>query len=177
MKYFIAIKPKGEFYTWLKLISGCIKNTNPGSVPVLEEELLHVTLHKPVEGDYKDFLLEVIEIILASKYSKTRVVLTGLGIFKNKLVIRVQPTYSLAEMWSATRIAVSACNKDFESNSDDMLHVTLFENADTLKPVTLAEIARYFPLEGKEFPIEYVCLFEKKDQGKWQEIQRTSLAS
>ena len=172
-KYFICFKPKGDFYAFLKTLSGNIEMLNPQISALYKEELLHVTFHKPIIGNYKQALSRAIEVA-ALRYSNTRVVLSGLGLFHDNIVVRIQPTYHIAKLWVDVRTLAEEVSGD-KGDDDNMLHVTLFKKVPNIENVRLYELTKSIPLTGLEFSFEYVCLFEKVYGGKWVEIQRLPL--
>lgn len=172
-KYLICFKPKGEFYALLKSLSGSIEMLNPDIVALYKEELLHVTFHKPIIGNYKQALSRAIEVA-ALRYSNTRVVLSGLGLFHDNIVVRIQPTYHIAKLWVDVRTLAEEVSGD-KGDDDNMLHVTLFKKVPNIESIRLYELAKSIPLTGLEFSFEYVCLFEKIDNGPWVEIERLRL--
>lgn len=172
-KYFICFKPKGDFYALLKSLSGSIEMLNPKITTLYKEELLHVTFHKPIIGNYKKDLLKAINLATL-RYSNTRIILSGLGIFHDNIVVRIQPTYHIAQLWVDIRTFIEQISGE-KGDDDNMLHVTIFKNVPDIENVRLFELTKSIPFSGIEFPFEYVCLFEKKYGGKWVEIKRLPL--
>ncbi len=173
-KYFICFKPKGELYALLKSLSGSIEMLNPQITPSYKEELLHVTFHKPITGNYRKHLLAALDR-LVKDYSNTRIVLSGLGIFHDNIVVRIQPTYAVANLWVDVRKLVEQIANE-KGNDDDMLHVTIFKKVPDIQDVKFFDLDKTIPLTGFESPFEYVCLFEKVYGSNWVEIQRLPLA-
>lgn len=150
-----------------------IEMLNIQITPVYKEELLHITFHKPVVGDYRKDFSDLLEY-LAKTYSNTRIVLSGLGIFDDNIVMRIQPTYHVALLWVTIRKIVEHFSGE-KGDDDNMLHVTLFKKVPDIEKVQLFSLVNKIPLTGTEFSLEYVCLFEKIDEGPWVEIERLSL--
>lgn len=146
---------------------------NPQITPSYKDELLHVTFHKPVVGSYKKDLLKVLNRLVRD-YSNTRIVLSGLGIFHDNIVVRIQPTYAVANLWVDVRKLVEQIANE-KGSDDDMLHVTIFKKVPDIQNVKFFDLENTIPLTGFESPFEYVCLFEKVYGGKWVEIQRLPL--
>lgn len=172
-KYFICFKPKGEFYAFLKSLSGNIEMLNPQIIPSYKEELLHVTLHKPIIGSYKKDLLKALNRLVRD-YSKTRIILSGLGLFHDNIVVRIQPTYAVANLWVDVRKLVEQISNE-KCNDDDMLHVTIFKKVPDIQNIKIFDLEKSIPLTGFEYPFEYVCLFEKVYGSNWVEIERLPL--
>lgn len=172
-KYFVCFKPKGEFYAFVKSLSGLIEMLNPDIVALYKEELLHITFHKPIVGDHKKDLSDFLKF-LVKNYSGTWVTLSGLGIFNNNIVALINPTYDVARLWVSVRNFAEQLSGE-QGDGDNTLHVTLFKKVPDIKSVRLFELAKNIPLTGVRFPFEYVCLFEKIDNGPWVEIERLRL--
>lgn len=177
-KYFICFKPEGDCYVWLKLLSSQLKDFNPNFNFQPYTDFLHLTFHKPVYTENKNDFLKIIKSI-SKRFSSTNIVLSSFGVFDDNIVIRVSPTHNLAKIWVAIRLMVSkisSVDNDRGSN-ENTLHFTVFTKISNHLEIKIVESNKFFPPKGLNFPIKYICLFEKIGCEPWVEIKRLPLKS
>lgn len=178
-KFFIAFKPKDEFFAWVSKVSENANFLIPDSVKVLDHELLHITFHEPVLAEDDEFSVRAKFINILNNVclnnEKSRVVVSSFALFKDKVVLLANPNFALAKIWLEARSLVRCEFGFLKPNNDDMLHITILNNVEKSFLSKLYKLQPNFGCNQVEFEIEHLSLFEKSESGKWVEIERRSL--